>query len=116
MDALDRLWHNHQDLIKIFGGIVVIGGFAFYFVEKRVQKDLSLEDSFWWSLMTTSTAGTSDVEPETWQGKWLITAPITLASIAFLANLFSRITKHHVREVFKEQNAAMGISPQTIRS
>jgi voltage-gated potassium channel len=96
----EEVWHHHKDLLKIFGAVVLFGGIGFYFVEKDAQ-DISVEDSFWWSLMTAATVGTADVEPKTWQGKWLLNAPITLASVAFMANLFSRITKHHVEDAFR---------------
>lgn len=80
-----------------FLGIIAAGGVLFHLFEN--DGSLTFEDSLWWSLSTATTVGAADVYPKTWQGRWLVAAPITLISVAFLANLFGKLSAHHIQKL-----------------
>lgn len=63
-----------------------------YFVEKDVQKDLSLADSFWWALVTMTTVGYGDVSPQTPIGRFFIAYPTMLIGIGFIGYLLSEVS------------------------
>lgn len=51
-----------------------------------------LQTSAWWAMVTLTTVGYGDVYPKTWEGRWLIGAPMLVLGIGVLGYLLGALT------------------------
>ena len=84
---------EENSLLFIFGFTVLIvettiGGVSFYFIEKKLNPDVStLLDGLWWGLVTITTVGFGDITPVTTLGR--IVAGVLMIAGMFTLALFA---------------------------
>lgn len=68
-------------------------GIFFYFAEKDVQDNLTIEDSIWWAMVTMTTVGYGDYYPQTLIGRYLVAYPCFLFGITFIGYILGIISE-----------------------
>ena len=97
--ALQRERVLSSDVVFRFVGlitalVVVVGGAAETFVDKHDVPNLW--DGIWWSVVTVTTVGYGDIQPESVGGR-LVAMAVMLAGIGFLSVLTATIASRFVR-------------------
>ncbi|MCI4336755.1 MAG: NAD-binding protein [Thermoplasmata archaeon] len=82
-ELLERLWR----FLALFAGVYLIAAVGFYFLEGRQFSPL---DSFYWGIVTLSTAGYGDIVPNNLPAK-LLTMGVLFTQIFLLGYLISVI-------------------------
>jgi voltage-gated potassium channel len=89
---------------------VSMGTVGFYLFERRVNPDLTLADSLWWSIVTMTTVGYGDISPVTSAGRFLIAIPAMIAGGGVLAYALSVVTTYLIEEKNKEIRGMLSYS------
>ena len=76
-----------------------------------VEPDLSLVDSFWWSIVTLTTVGYGDITPVTLAGRFIATVDM-LVGIGVLAVLTAKIASTLVEQKNQERLGMKTYNPQ----
>lgn len=89
-------------LLLVYGTL----GFAYFEAEGPLEGMSTverLETSAWWAIVSMTTVGYGDVFPETWQGRWLVAAPLLIFGIGILGYaigvLTSAVIERHSKEL-----------------
>lgn len=89
--------------VLIFVGVFIsFGSLGFYFFEHPQNPDLTVADSFWWSIVTMTTVGYGDYAPTTAAGRFLVGIPAMVAGGGVLAYALSVVTTFLIEEKTKE--------------
>ncbi len=83
---------------------VTAGALTVYVVEHNVpdSRITTLEDAFWWAVVTVTTVGYGDIYPITFEGR-IIASIIMIIGIAILGILISTIGAQCIESKLKNQ-------------
>ncbi|HIG30094.1 MAG TPA: potassium channel protein [Verrucomicrobiales bacterium] len=79
-----------SEIIKVFAFtlfLYVLFGWLFYLAEKSANPELTLSDSIWWAVVTTTTVGYGDFFPRTFMGRYVISFPLMMIGIGTIGYL-----------------------------
>ena len=91
--AREALRHRRFHYVMLATAVIVtLGAVCIYAVEHVANKGIAtLDDAFWWAIVTTTTVGYGDVSPVTGEGR-VIAVVLMLLGIGFLGVLTATIT------------------------
>lgn len=84
-------------------------GIAFYYVEKGVQKDLTLWDSIWWSIVTMTTVGYGDYYAQTSIGRFVVSYACFFLGIGSIGYILGTIAEVFFNRLSLRRNGLMTI-------
>jgi voltage-gated potassium channel len=105
--ARDALRHRRFHYVLLATAVIVtLGAICIYSVEHGANKSIvTLDDAFWWAIVTTTTVGYGDVSPVTGEGR-VVAVVLMLLGIGFLGVLTATITSFffdHERDAREEE-------------
>jgi voltage-gated potassium channel len=91
--AREALRHRRFHYVLLATAVIVtLGAICIYSVEHGTNKSIAtLDDAFWWAIVTTTTVGYGDVSPVTGEGR-VVAVVLMLLGIGFLGVLTATIT------------------------
>ena len=91
--AREALRHRRFHYLLLATAVIVtLGAICIYSVEHGTNKSIAtLDDAFWWAIVTTTTVGYGDVSPVTGEGR-VVAVVLMLLGIGFLGVLTATIT------------------------
>lgn len=98
-DALGK-WATSQRLRYRIQRVFILGllinllfGQLFYLAEKGAQEELTLSDSYWWTIVTATTVGYGDHYPQTNLGRYLVAIPLMIIGIGLVGSMIGLVTE-----------------------
>lgn len=99
---IKRLASSFPQLLALYAGSITLATLLFWWTE-----DYSLEDSFYWSFVTSLTIGYGDVSPKFLTGKLLVAffghIWVYFIGSLFIANILQRVLPNPHQFTHKEQ-------------
>ncbi len=110
-------WFSKRDIIKIqlckasalaifFN---VLFGLLFYIFEISHQKDLTLLDSLWWSMVTMTTVGYGDFYAQSFIGRFIISYACMLVGIGIISYFVGILAESMLERISKRKKGLMHI-------
>lgn len=84
-------------------------GILFYLAEHNAQRDLSLFDSIWWSMVTMTTVGYGDIAARTFAGRFFVSYPCMLIGIGIIGYLVGIAAENVIENADKKRKGLMTI-------
>jgi voltage-gated potassium channel len=102
---------QHRLLRVFLLGLLVnlLFGQLFYVVEGKHQENLTLADSYWWTLVTATTVGYGDYYPQTNAGRYLVAFPLMLVGIGLVGAMVGLLTDAILEFSTRERKGIMKV-------
>ena len=101
---------TNKNITRIIGFALILNlvfGLLYYYAERGVQPELTLQDSIWWAMVTMTTVGYGDHFAQTFAGRFLISYPCMLLGIGIIGYLVGVVAESMLERGSRKRKGLM---------